>query len=125
MRWSFLIAALTSIGDTQDAQQRTVTASEIGSVFTHPNGFQYSDFGAALFTSTSGILERLSPDAIKVMAARFHIFKPSDDRVWSYFPFTDLQRYDADERAAGRAPLFVTATYRGKNDQSYGGGRLT
>jgi hypothetical protein len=117
---AFLRAALPAlscyftVAMAQVAGPGTVVPSEIGSMFAEPNGFQYADLGAALATSTSGVLERMSPVAIKIAAARFHIFKPSDDAAWSYFPYRAFTQYEADEIAAGRPPLFVLATYRGK-----------
>jgi hypothetical protein len=56
----------------------------------------------------------MSPQAIKVTHGRFHVFKPSDDSSWVWFPYSALRRYQASEVAAGRPPIFITATYAGK-----------
>ena len=109
-----VLTCLLIVAAAQVAAPLSAVPREIGSMFAEPNGFAYADLGAALATSTSGVLERMSPSAIKIAAGRFHIFKRSDDVVWSYFPFSALKRYEADEIAAGRPPIFVQATYRGK-----------
>lgn len=97
---------------------RTVIDNEVGSIFTWPvasSGFTWQETGAIVNVSQFfRDFTNLNPQTIKVIHARFHVFKPSDDRSWSWFPYSAFRAYEAKEVAAGRPPLFVTATYQGK-----------
>jgi len=90
--------------------QRTVIDKEVGAIYSIPDGFPYSDFGAYVGAAPPGTLD---PAALKVSYARFHVFQPSDDTGIG-FPYTALRQYESQEVAAGRPPIFVTATYMGK-----------
>ncbi|MCL4401829.1 MAG: hypothetical protein M1436_04065, partial [Acidobacteria bacterium] len=94
--------------------RRTVAASEIGLLFMDPNGFGWRDVGGVVQAPNSSVYSLLRPEAVKVVHGRFHIFKPTDDRTWAWFPYSDLKQFEAEEAAAGGPPVFVTATYQGK-----------
>jgi hypothetical protein len=93
------------------AQTRTVTASELGGIFTAPNGFSWNDFGAYVGISSTASASSLAPDAIKAGFTRLHVFGQTD---FTGFPYSQLRSYEASEVAAGRPPIFITATYQGK-----------
>jgi hypothetical protein len=84
--------------------------TEVGSIFDHPNGFPYSDFGA--YIGAHGYSTNLNLDAIKGVYGHFHHFGPGD--VSLGFPYAALRQYEAQEVAAGRPHIFITATYQGK-----------
>jgi hypothetical protein len=85
-------------------------ATEYGSIFAKPDGFPYSDFGA--YIGASYYSTNLNPDAIKGHYSRFHHFAPSDSAIG--FPYAALRQYEAQQVAAGKPPIFITATYEGK-----------
>ncbi len=104
-------------GDAQSQRPRTVMASEIGSIFATPNGFDWSQVGAYVGAPKSELFSYMAPAAIKVVHARFHVFKESDEWQWNYFPYSGFRMYEGQEVAAGRPPIFVTAYYQGKTRQ--------
>ena len=86
--------------------------TELGSFFNIlPGGLPMSELGAYVGANSGST--NLSPDALKVHFARFDKFMPSDDTGIG-FPYSALRTYQAQEVAAGRTPIFVTATYQGK-----------
>jgi len=90
---------------------RTEMDTELGSIFTPPaTGFHYSDFGAYIGADQYSTI--LAPRAIKGHYGHFNHFGPFDEKLG--FPYTGLRNYEAQEVAAGRDPIFVTATYEGK-----------
>ncbi len=93
---------------------RTVASSEIGSIFTTPNGFDWTELGAYVGAPKSELFGYMSPAALKIVHTRFHVFKESDQWVWNYFPYSTFRMYEEQEIAAGRPPIFVTAYYNGK-----------
>lgn len=97
--------------------QRTVSSSEIGSIFTTPNGFDWSQLGAYVGAPKSELFSYMAPTALKVVHTRFHVFKESDEWTWNYFPYSGFRIYEGTEIAAGRNPLFITAYYQGKTRQ--------
>jgi hypothetical protein len=90
-------------------QYRTVIDKEVGSEFQQPNGFPYSVYG--IF---EGSPQSLDFEAIRVLMAHFQFFSPSEDTSVRGFPYSKLRAYETQEVAAGRAPIFITATYLGK-----------
>jgi hypothetical protein len=90
--------------------QRTVMGTEYGSIFAKPNGFPYSDFG--IYIGASKYSTMLNPAAIKGHYSRFHHAGPADSSLG--FPYTALRQYEAQQVAAGRPRIFITATYNGK-----------
>ena len=103
-------AADAGIASPDTANQRTVMNTEYGSIFAKPNGFPYSDFG--VYIGASWYSTNLNPDAIKGKYSHFNHFGPADALIG--FPYTALRQYEASEVKAGRNPIFVTATYKGK-----------
>lgn len=107
------IAAVVPLTYGQNA--RSVIDNELGTIFSDPNGFSYSDIGARVGEAHDvPQFSSMDPQALKVSQSRFHVLKPSDDTTWNYFPYTSLRNFEASEVAAGRPPIFVTATYAGK-----------
>src|SRR5678816_149417 len=107
-----LVACVLSPLQAQTA--RTVMDGELGGMFISSSATPWNQYGAYIGISSTYAASLYAPAAIKVSYTRFHVHKPSDDNGWSYFPFTALKDYEAREVAAGRAPIFVTATYQGK-----------
>lgn len=96
---------------TPDAAiQRTVMNTEFGSIFAKPNGFPYSDFGVYIGAGAGS--SSLNPAAIKGHYSRFHHFAPSDSNIG--FPYSALRLYEAQQVAAGKPRIFITATYEGR-----------
>jgi hypothetical protein len=99
---------------------RTVSKTEIGSIFAYPAaGMTWRDLGAYVGVAGSDSFRRMSPDALKIEQGRFQQFEPDDDNCCSFFPYSRLKQYEAQEIAKGRPPLFVTATYEGKRRPVY------
>ena len=107
-----LVACVLSPLQAQTA--RTVMDGELGGMFVHNSVTPWNQYGAYIGVSSPYAASLFDPAAIKVNYTRFHVHKPSDDNGWSYFPFAALKSYEASEVAAGRPPIFVTATYQGK-----------
>jgi len=84
--------------------------TELGSIFDKPDGFSYSEFGA--YIGAGQYSTNLNADAVKGHYGQFNHFGPGS-AAWG-FPYTALRQYEAQEVAAGRPPIFVTATYQGK-----------
>lgn len=105
----------TGPGAAAQGVYRTVIDKEVGSVFQTASGFPFTAYGAFVGTPAG----TLDPDALRVTLARFDKFKPADDTTPKSFPYTKLRQYEAQEVAAGRAPIFITATYQGKKRQVY------
>ena len=93
------------------AQYRTVVDKEAASVFQTPGGFSYDDYGAFIGSAPLGSLD---PSALAIFYARFDKFSQSDDTMVRGFPYSGLRTYESQQVAAGKAPIFVTATYMGK-----------
>lgn len=115
LRSTSLVCALALHALPQTQVPRTVAASEIGSIFTTPNGFDWTQVGAYVGAPKSELFSYMSPAGIKVVHTRFHVFKQSDEWTWNYFPYSAFRNYEATEIAAGRSPIFVTAYYQGKS----------
>lgn len=94
------------------AQYRTVIDKEAASVFQHPNGFPYSDYGAIDGSAPTGSLD---PNALQIFYGRFLQAGPNDATTAAgSFPYSALKTYEAQQVAAGQPPIFITATYEGK-----------
>lgn len=101
-------------GSTPRLATRIVPA-ELGTLFAEPNGFSYAQLGARVgMMHDTHEFAQMTPESIKIIQARFHVFKPSDETQWAYFPYSAFQRWDRQEQAAGRPALFITASYAGK-----------
>jgi hypothetical protein len=79
-------------------------------MFAKPNGFPYSDFGAYMGATKYSTI--LSHAAIKGKYSHFHHFGIPDAAIG--FPYTALRTYEAQQIAAGKPRIFITATYQGK-----------
>jgi hypothetical protein len=90
------------------ASTRTVDVNESGSEFSQASGFPWSEIGARI-----GVTYKMTSQSIKAAFARFHAFAPSDQSAYG-FPYSALRTYEAQQVAAGHAPIFVTAHYGGK-----------
>jgi hypothetical protein len=91
-----------------------ISGSEIGSVFAYPNGLNWTDLGAYVGPPQSLDFFSMTAASTKVVHSRFHLFRESDQTQWSWFPYTTLRMYEAQEIAAGRPAIFVTAYYQGR-----------
>jgi hypothetical protein len=110
----FLLLLLPFAG--VNAQVRTVVDKEVGSVFEIPEGFPYSAYGAFVGSAPTGSLD---PNALCVVYARFDKFSSSDTTMVRGFPYSALRQYEAQQVAAGKPPIFVTATYQGRKRPVY------
>ncbi|MBV9302185.1 MAG: chitobiase/beta-hexosaminidase C-terminal domain-containing protein [Acidobacteriaceae bacterium] len=104
-----MIAALGLQAQTA-SPYRTVMDTELGTYFTPPNNFPWTDYGA--YMGAGPYTTVLAPDALKGHYGHFNHFSPWDESLG--FPYLALRQYEAQEVAAGRPPIFVTATYKGK-----------
>ncbi|MDW8206687.1 MAG: hypothetical protein RMJ43_02535 [Chloroherpetonaceae bacterium] len=85
-----------------------------------PRNNDWSSVGIYVGSPRSmAIFRAMRPEAIKVAHGRFQHFCPKDETAWAFFPYSALKEYEATEVAAGRAPLFVTATYAGRKRPVY------
>lgn len=120
---SLCLISFASLSITQAAVQaplqRTIIDTELGAIFTQPNGFTWGDYGAYVGVFSTYSSSTLNPNSIQANFTRFHEFGKSDDTGWNYFPYSKFASYEASEIAAGRPPLFVTATYQGKRRPVY------
>ena len=96
---------------SSQAQYRTVIDKEVGAVFQTPGGFSYEDYGAFIGSAPTGSLD---PSALDILYARFDKFSTSDNTMVRGFPYSALRTYESQQVAAGKAPIFITATYAGK-----------
>jgi hypothetical protein len=94
---------------TAQAQYRTVSSIEQGSIFQNPNGQPWTEYGYF-----DGSPQSLSHDAIRVLMSNFIQFYPAQDQMAHSFPYSKLRTYESAQIAGGKAPIFVTATYAGK-----------
>ena len=106
-----LVAALLPLVSAH-GQNRTVVSKDAGSMFQKPNGFSYSEYGIFEGAYPPGSLD---PNALQVLYAKMNQFSPSDATAVRGFPYSQLKTYEAQQVAAGQAPIFVTATYEGKS----------
>jgi len=93
---------------------RTVRDTEVGGIFLQNPAGAWTAYGGYIGVSSAYSAAQFDPSALKANYTRFHVFRPSDETAWSYFPYSGLRNYEASEVAAGRPPIFVTATYNGK-----------
>ncbi|MGC1685319.1 MAG: hypothetical protein WA734_06845, partial [Candidatus Acidiferrales bacterium] len=110
--FALLLLPFTSVR----AQNRTVIDKEAGSIFQTPDGFSYSEYGAFVGSAPTGSLD---PSALVVVYGRFDKFAPSDTTMVRGFPYSALRTYESQQVAAGKPPIFVTATYDGKTRPVY------
>lgn len=106
-----LIAGLLPLVSAH-GQNRTVIDKNAGSMFQKPSGFSYSEYGIYEGAYPPGALD---PNALQVLYAKMNQFSPSDATAVRGFPYSQLKTYEAQQVAAGKAPIFVTATYQGKS----------
>jgi hypothetical protein len=118
--------------------QRTITPNEYGGFFawppkkanpqtgvrpaSTPGDGDWSSFGCyvGLFAPHyMNCYRRMTPDALKVPLGRFLHFASADEHDLAMFPYDELKAFESSEVAAGRDPIFVTATYAGKKRPVY------
>jgi len=94
---------------------RTVTQYERALVWASPYNGDYSEIGAFLGVVGSSAFSKLPADAIKMPHALCqHIQRLDNSNLQGHFPYSKLKAYNDAEVKAGRDPIFVTATYQGK-----------
>jgi hypothetical protein len=108
-----VIPALFLLGASAFAQNRTYMDTDLGKVFTTVSDVTNADWGFYLQVSSNYIGNQLPARTVKVDWSRFECF-PQDETAFPLFPYSKFKAYEASEVAAGRAPLFLTATYQGK-----------
>lgn len=120
-KWSAFSLTLWLLGSggLLCAQTRTVSSSEIGNIQTNPNGYTWAQLGAYDGTVTTGNYSLESVDALKIKHSRLLHYMPADETGYSYFPYSELKEYEAEQVAAGNEPIFITATYEGKHRPVY------
>ena len=93
------------------AQQtyRTVIDKEVGSLYEHPRGNDWTQYGAFV-----GSASTLDPAAIRVVMSHFDKFTAWEEQYSWGIPYSKLRAYEADQVRQGKPPIFVTATYQGK-----------
>lgn len=92
-----------------------ITPLEYGLFYGYPT--DYSQCGLLMMNPHNPIFSLMPPESIKAPHGHFQHFapgRPDDD-----FPFQALKDLEAQEVAAGRSPIFVTATYQGKSRPVY------
>lgn len=100
--------------------QRSVGPVERGSIFMTPKQNDWSQVGIYVGNPKAvAAFKAMRPDAIKVAHGRIQHFCPKDENAWAVFPYSELKAYEEAEIAAGRDPIFVTATYQGKKRPVY------
>jgi len=112
------IATLTVIFCTLPAMAiatRTVIDKEYGQYYGF--GPIAANVGIAALQPHSSYFGGMRSDAIKAPHGHFQHFAPADPG--DDFPYNQLKSYETAEIAAGRAPIFVTATYAGKKRPVY------
>lgn len=93
---------------------RTVIDNEQGSFFNPVPGLANSAYGFFIMITSNSTGATMAPQAIKEAYSRIEGFAPLDDNgQWPYFPYAQFKSYEAAEIAAGRNPLFMTATWEG------------
>lgn len=114
---------ITSVEQAKTYSQnadRTMIDNERGLFYGKPDGSDWSQIGAyAGAVDDQSAFQAMNPDAIKIALGRFQHFAPEDDTKWSLFPYSKLKAFNEQEVAAGRAPIFITATYEGKKRPVY------
>lgn len=99
---------------------RTLIDNQRGLFYGKPAGDDWSAIGAyAGAVDDLSTFKAMNPAAIKIALGRFQHFAPEDDYQWSLFPYSKLKAYNDAEVAAGRPPIFITATYEGKQRPVY------
>ena len=109
---------------TSSQPGRTVIGSERGYYYgyvygpNNPDPFsrtQWAQVGAVVTLRHIDIFKLMDPQAIKAIHGRLQHFSPADDMEGNaYFPYKALKALEAREIAAGRPPIFITATLDGK-----------
>jgi hypothetical protein len=116
----FICLALLLPISNVESQYRTLTDKEAASWFETP-GFAWNELGAYIGSPASP----LAADAVRAIMGHFDKFYPGEDSLAEGFPYSKLRTYEAQQVAAGQAPIFITATYEGKSRPVYWGWSLT
>lgn len=106
----FFCAAVSSF-----ATSRTVTHVETGLIFSSlPSGGSWLNIGADVSPAYSvDTFSVMDPTALKMSHGFFQHAGSEDDHAIYFIPYSELKAYEQDEVAAGRNPIYVTATYNG------------
>jgi hypothetical protein len=100
--------------------ERVVIDNERALVFGEPHDGDWSRIGAYLGLPVyRDKFRAMASEAIRISQGRFHHFSAADEERYAYFPVARLRAYEAREMAAGRPPLFVTATHEGRKQPVY------
>jgi hypothetical protein len=99
----------------QVAPERTVIDNEYGQYYGY--GPAAASVGSAVLSAHNPYFSGMQPEAIKAPHGHFQHFAPADPG--DDFPYAELKAFEASEIAAGRPPIFVTASYGGKKRPVY------
>ena len=102
-------------GQAAEAWNRTVLDKEYAQYYGF--GPSPSEVGLAILQPHSGYFQSMTANAIKAPHGHFQHFAPADPG--DDFPYAELVEMESREIAAGRPPIFVTATYQGKHRPVY------
>lgn len=107
--------AIVLTQDTLIGAERTVAGSERGLIFGVPHDGDWGAIGAYVgIYSYTNYYAAMRPEALKVSHGEFHVVnREGDQGLWPYLSYERLTQLDAQERAAGRAPILITAAYNG------------
>ena len=109
-RYLSVIALVTVSITSVPGAVRTVIDKEYGQYYGF--GPSATSVGMAVLQPHDSYFGQMRGDAIKAPHGHFQHFAPAD--TGDDFPYDQLKAYEAAEIAAGRPPIFVTATYAGK-----------
>lgn len=105
------IIVLPQIGHRASGQDlRSTIDIERGQYYGYADS--WPSIGAAVLNPHNANFAVMLPEAIKAMHGHFQHVAPADPG--DDFPYGELKTYEAAEIAAGRPPIFVTASYGGK-----------
>ncbi|BAY07130.1 chitobiase/beta-hexosaminidase C-terminal domain-containing protein [Calothrix sp. NIES-2098] len=94
--------------------KRTVIDNERGFYYVSPYDGDWSKVGAYIGLAHYNTFAAMNREAIAGIHGRFQHFHADDVNRYAYFPYNELKKYETDELARGRPPLWITATYNGQ-----------
>ncbi len=114
-RWAgVLLGVVLLLGNVRAWAERAVIDNERGMCYTAPAKGEWGKIGGYLGMPLWGPFWKMQPEAFKGVHGRLQHFGPEDQDANAYFPYAALKSFEADEVAQGRPPIFVTASYQGK-----------
>ena len=113
--FSLVVALTAAMAFAQGDPNRTLVDNEYGQYYGYaPNP---AAVGLELLQPHDPLFASMTAEEIKVPHGHMQHFAPADPA--DNFPYNELKAFEAAEVAAGRPPIFVTATYAGKRRPVY------